>query len=108
MTDGEKFTGAVAKAIKTHKKAAGIDSIRQNYKGSGSHAADRQLYIRFNNGALIDIWLYTIEVHYGGVVIRKPNGQSTMPKSLRYDVGDKTPQEVASGVIADLVEWSTS
>lgn len=64
----ESFTAALSRAIQKHKKTLGISLVRQSYKGTGSNAARRQLWIRFNNDKAIDIWLEEDHVSFCGVV----------------------------------------
>ena len=88
-------TAAIAKALLPLKKAAGLASIRQNYKGTGSQKARRQLWIALANGSAVDVWLDAESYTIGGVTqIRIPG---------RWTYGDQTPGAIA-GAIADKLK----
>jgi len=64
-----ELTGLLAKEIRKQLKTIGAVNIRQGYKGTGSQAAVRQLWCRFDNGAVIDLWIGRgTVVQLGGVV----------------------------------------
>lgn len=88
------FTAAVAKALLTHRKDVGITNVRQNYKGTGSQRARRQLWISFDDGRAVDVWLDADGFTVGGVTQLRMAG--------RFDYGDRTPLDVAADVAAKL------
>ena len=90
--DAMAFSNALSKEIKKHKKALNIKSIKQNYKGTGKQAHRRQLWIRFNNGDVIDIFLDGPVVRIGGVLKTgygsvKASGRS--PAEVAREVAEK-------------------
>lgn len=66
--DKIEFNSALAKKLKSLKKDIGVTNMRQNYKGTGGNAHRQQIYIRFENGNSIDIFLEDDHVLLGGVV----------------------------------------
>ena len=95
MTEQALRTAAIAKALLPLKKTAGLAAIRQNYKGTGSQRARRQLWIVLRNGSAVDIWLDAESYTIGGVTqIRIPG---------RWTYGDQTPGVIA-GAIADKLK----
>ena len=99
----EKFTAAIATALRQRKKEAGIRSIRQNYKGTGSQRANRQLYVNFKNGSVIDIWISPAKVWYGGVIWRQSDGSNT--RLPPYHISG-SPDDIADRIVTDLTEWA--
>ena len=87
----EAFTGEVAKAIQKHKKVLGVSNIRQNYKGTGSQVARRQLYVSFKTNQVIDIWLDENAVKFDGCC-----RQGLASLAVKYE--DKTPTQIAAEV----------
>jgi hypothetical protein len=102
--DINAFNTKLAKLLQRLKKDAGAKSVKQNYKGTGSQKFRRQLWCRFNNGAVIDLWLEKNDLGFGGVVARLPNGQETrrLP-ALPY--GNKTPEQVYAEAVKFLKSW---
>lgn len=90
--DAMAFSNALSKEIKKHKKALNIKSIKQNYKGTGKQAHRRQLWIRFNNGEVIDIFLDGPLVRIGGVLkthFGKVNASNRSPVEVAKEVAEK-------------------
>ena len=63
-----QFTADVSKELLKLRKAYGIKSIRQNYKGTGSKRASRQLFIKDVAGNMVDVWLERDYYQIGGVI----------------------------------------
>ncbi len=102
MQTTEQYTGALAKRIgKGLKKDLGAKTVRQNYKGTGSQAARRQLYCRFSTGAVIDIWIGTDGVRLGGVVEIDGAGNRVKP-ATNIVRGDDI--EVIYGAVKDALD----
>ena len=99
------FNTELAKLMQKLKKDAGASSISQNYRGTGSQAHRRQLWVRFKSGAVIDLWLEESKVGLGGIV---KNGVPGKPKGLVKEVayGNKTPEQVYKEVAGHLKEWA--
>ena len=102
--EAEAYTKEVAMLIRKKRGQLGIASFRQNYNGTGSQKAVRQIWMSFKNGAVIDVWIHPGVVKYGGVVGIHPSGKRTVPNpSVR-----KTPDDAkkTADIIADdLKEW---
>lgn len=90
----EAFTGQIGRALGPYKKGAGLKSIRQNYKGTGSQRARRQLYIQLTTGQVIDVWLDTDSYILGGVTVTRVPG--------RWPYGDRTPEAIAGAIAGQL------
>ena len=106
MTSQEKLTSTLAKRIGKGLKAdLAAESIRQNYKGTGSKVADRQLYCRFKNGAVIDLWVYgSGVVQLGGCCERHQNGAHVRPATRAVPAGE-TIDDTYEAVRAALAAW---
>ena len=104
--DEEKFTDMIAKAFKKHKKVAGITNVRQNYKGTGSKRARRQLYIKFDNGAVIDIVLSPESVQYMGVVAIRADGKRIEPQPRGFKYENMKVADIGKRIADDLASWS--
>ena len=105
MTSQEKLTSTLAKRIGKGLKAdLAAESIRQNYKGTGSKKHRRQLWIRFKSGAVIDIWLEERLVSFGGVVSNGGGSPSPSPHSVLYK--EKTPEQVYAEAMPILKAWA--
>ena len=106
-TDLLAFNTTLAKLMQRLKKDAGAESISQNYRGTGSQAFRRQLWVRFKSGAVIDLWLDNGRLGFGGVVMNRPPGNApgVLPKSLPY--GDKSPEQVYAEAAELLKVWAT-
>lgn len=89
-----RYTAAVAKALLGYKKLAQLASIRQNYKGTGSQRARRQLWIRLVTGGAIDIWLEADSYTLGGVTATRIPG--------RWGYEGRAPEAIAGQIAAQL------
>lgn len=101
----EDFTKSVAKEFAKKKRELDIKSIKQNYKGTGSAKARRQLWVRFNSGAVIDLWIEPEMVSYGGVVWINSKGQRVKPSSSGVRITKDDAKDVASEMAKDLKDW---
>lgn len=101
-----EFNTKLAKLMQKLKKDAGAKSIAQNYKGTGGQAYRRQLWVNFNSGAVIDLWLDNGFIKFGGVVKRGVPGVDArqLPTVIKY--GDKTPEQVYAEASKDLKDWA--
>jgi hypothetical protein len=71
VPQGAKYTGDLAKKLRSLKKELGADSVRQGYRGTGSASASRQIVINFpREDKMIDVWLETHNAKLGGVYAR--------------------------------------
>lgn len=61
------FNTAMAKRLKSLKKDLSVLSVIQGYKGTGSRSCRRQIFVRFTNDKIIDLWLEESMVLLGGV-----------------------------------------
>lgn len=101
------FNTELAKELKKLKKDAGVKSIKQEYRGTGSQKFRRQLWVRFKNGAVIDLWLDRKGLGLGGVVARRPDDSASpepIPKSVPY--AGKSPAEVYREAARLLKMWA--
>lgn len=98
----EEYTGKVAKLFSRLKASIGVESSRQSYKGTGSARADRQIYVRFTDGAVIDVWITAGDVHFGGVISQ--GGKRRTPKPILY--GDRTPAGTFNEIERALAAWA--
>jgi hypothetical protein len=93
-SEQEAFTAAISKALVSLKKGAGLKSIRQNYKGTGTQRARRQLWIYLTDGRAVDVWLEADRYTIGGV------NATRIPGTWHY--GDWPPAAIASALAAQL------
>lgn len=105
VQDKVEFNTKLSKLMKRLKKDAGATSITQNYRGTGSQKAVRQLWVRFKNGAVLDIWLNMGNVMFGGVVARHPEHDNTYPDPRQINHADRTPEEVYRLAKDALKKW---
>lgn len=103
--DLNEFNTQLSKEMKKLKKDLGANNIRQNYKGTGSQAHRRQLWVHLPNNGCIDIWIDSGFVQLGGVVANRPGGGGGYPNPRNIPYGDKTPQQVYMEVLASLTAW---
>jgi hypothetical protein len=61
------FNTALSKRLKLLKKDLGAVTVSQGYKGTGSRVYRRQIFVRFSNDKVIDLWLEDEYVLLGGV-----------------------------------------
>lgn len=100
------FNTEMAKVLKRLKKDAGAKSIRQNYRGTGSQKHVRQLWCRFANGCVIDIWIQTSSIKLGGVVLSRPpsvEGGGFPNGRIAYE--GREPEAIYGDVLAALRTW---
>jgi hypothetical protein len=105
--EAEAYTKEVAMLVREKKGKLGISSFRQNYKGTGSQRAVRQIWLRFKNGAVIDVWILPGGVQYGGVAAIHPSGERTVPNPTRRKTPDDA-RKTADLIADDLKEWMES
>ncbi len=101
-----EFNTKLAKLMQKLKKDAGAKSIAQNYKGTGSQAYRRQLWVHFASGAVIDLWLDKGYLKFGGVVMNGVPGAEgrSLPGGIKYE--GKTPEHVYAEAAKHLKEWA--
>ena len=85
------------------KKDAGAETIRQNYRGTGSQKAVRQIFVRFRSGAVVDLWLRHGFLEFGGVVARGGGGPG-LPKGVVYQ--SRTVEQVYQEALGHLQAWA--
>lgn len=107
LDEAEAYTAEVAKLVRKKKGELGISSFRQNYKGKGSQRAIRQIWMRFKNGAVIDVWIHPGGVKYGGVVSVHPSGARRGPDPSVRKTTDNA-KKTADTIADDLKEWMES
>lgn len=94
-----QFNTILASLLKNLKKDLGALSVRQNYRGTGSCVAHRQLYVRLPGNVVTDIWLKDF-VGIGGV-IRMPG----LDEQYRYILhGNQTPEQVYALILERMKE----
>lgn len=100
------YNTTLAKLMQRLKKDAGAEKIAQNYRGTGSQKARRQLWVRFKSGAVIDLWLNDKYLGFGGVVMNRSPGSepAPLPKGIPY--GDKDPEQIYKEAAALLKVWA--
>lgn len=112
----EAHTAAVARETSKALKKVGATLTRQNYKGSGSVAYRRQVFVRFASGALLDIWFGHAgpDIQLGGVCCNRLHA-STVPDVLGRTVSLldtegalRDPREVANEVADILGPWASN
>lgn len=96
MPDYSEINTKIAKLMQNLKVDLGCKAIRQNYRGTGSRAARRQLFVTLPNGRMIDVWLELGSVEIGGV-IQAPVGAI---KTIHYEAN--TASEIYLGIRAAL------
>jgi hypothetical protein len=105
FTDWNDYNTKLAKLMKKLKKDAGAATIRQNYKGTGSQKARRQLWIRFKSEAVIDVWLDMGYVTFGGVVTNRPPGSDVTLTTKKLPYKD-TPEQTYKEIVKILKPWA--
>jgi hypothetical protein len=98
------FNTKLAKLMQGLKKGADAETIKGNYKGTGKQAFRRQLWVRFKNGAVIDLWLDNGYLKFGGVVARSNSGGQTVPAGIIYK--GKTPEDVFDLALKAIKAWN--
>lgn len=96
--DHNEFNTALSKLMKRLKKDANVKSIRQNYRGTGKQKARRQLWTRFKDGRVLDIWLDMGSVKFGGVV----QGPFPDPRAIK---NARTPAATYDRMVEILNKW---
>lgn len=102
----DTYNAQLAKLMQKLKKDAGAEKIAQNYKGTGSKKHRRQLWVNFKSGAVIDLWLDTGFLQFGGVVRNGPPGKAKGAPPAAITYGDKTPEEVYTLAARGLASWA--
>jgi len=103
--DALAYNTTLAKLMQRLKRDAGATSIAQNYRGTGSQAFRRQLWVRFKSGAVIDLWLEGRGMRFGGVVKNgPPGGDYKLPSHIAYE--GKTPEQVYAEAATELRAWA--
>lgn len=90
-----EFNTALARKLKQLKRDVGATKVRQNYRGTGSKRAHRQLYVGLPGGTM-DLWLRDGHISLGGVV-------NATGISVRYD--NKSVDQVYAEVKRVLETW---
>ena len=102
------YNTTLAKLFQRLKKDAGATSVAQNYRGTGTQSYRRQLWVHFQSGAVIDLWLNARDLGLGGVVKNRPpadvEARVELPRVIEY--GDKTPQQVYDEAMPLLRAWA--
>jgi len=97
-----EFNTQLAKELKKLKKDLGVTKVRQNYRGTGSKKAVRQLYISVPwQWRGLDLWLYKDCTALGGCIV------PIKPQPVVKHEG-KTPAQVYEEIKAELEAWKDS
>jgi hypothetical protein len=105
FTDWTEYNTKLAKLMQKLKKDVGAGSIRQGYKGTGSQKARRQLWVRWKNEAVIDIWLDMGYVTFGGIVMNRPPGSDVTISAKKLPYKDK-PEQTYAEIVKILKPWA--
>ena len=89
-----QYTADIGRELLKLRRAYGLLGVRQNYKGTGSQRANRQLYIRLPTDESVDVWLNMQNYEIGGVTNLR------LPGSFPYN--GRTPTEVAKDIADKL------
>ena len=100
-----EYNSTLAKLFGKLKKDTGAETIRQNYRGTGSQKFRRQMWVRWPNGGSMDIWLDDNEVMFGGIVSILPGGQRIEAPKKRIAYDDASPEDIYKAVVANLKNW---
>jgi hypothetical protein len=103
--DYDEFNTQLSKLTKKLKKEAGVATIRQNYKGTGSQKPVRQLWVNFKDGSVIDIWLKKGSVQFGGVVANSRKNPDTVP--VGFTTASTTPEVAYEAIKKGLIAWTS-
>lgn len=105
----ETYTATLAKFFQKLKKDAGAESVCQNYKGVGTQRMRRQLWVRFKNGACIDLWLNEKHLLFGGVVCNPPHAGTDGPDIFHRTIpySDAAPEVIYQQAMPILKAWAT-
>lgn len=90
-----EYNTALAKLMQGLKRDIGAKAIRQNYRGTGSKAHCRQLYVTLADDRVIDVWLNSGHAELGGVL-----RHTGMLRDVHY--GAKTPEGIYRVIAARL------
>lgn len=96
----------LAKLLQRLKRDAGAALVKANYKGTGSKRHRRQVFVRFQNGLVIDLWLEDNNIGFAGVAQRGVQGPNGFVKEIPY--GGRTPEEVYKEVAEVLQHWAAN
>lgn len=89
-----QYTADIARELLKLRRAYGWAGVRQNYKGTGSQRAKRQLFIRLPTDEAVDVWLETQGYQIGGVTILWIKGN--------FPYNGRHPAEVAKEIAEKL------
>lgn len=87
-----QYTAEIGKYISKIKNKFGINTVRQNYSGTGSKQGIRQLFLRMHSGYGVDIWLERDYYRIGGVI-------QTPCMRMRFPYINKTSLEIAEEAV---------
>lgn len=86
-----EYNTALAKLLRRLKRDLGATAVRQDYRGTGSQKAYRQIFVTFPDFS-IDLWLKENRVGLGGVLTRL----GSLAK------GERAPEEMYEAIRAAL------
>jgi hypothetical protein len=94
------FNTKLAKLLQRLKKDAGATVVSQGYRGTGSQAYRRQVFVRFEN-TVVDLWLEAGMIRIGGVL------RDRVPPPVRKGVAyeNKSPEQVYGELVKLLKAW---
>lgn len=101
----EDYTAAIAKLVQGLKREGHVESVRQNYKGTGKERARRQLWVNFTGGGVMDIWFNHTGVSFGGIVKRLPRGQGSGIALPNVPYNGRAPEAVWEDVRGWILAW---
>ncbi len=96
-----EFNTALAKRLQNLKKEGIAENVNQNYKGTGSQAHRRQIFVRFSAFNSIDVWLNGSHIKIGGV-IDSPRHIANLFKTETHD--DATLSAAYAWIVKTLAE----
>ena len=94
----------LAKKIKGVKRDLGVKTIKQGYKGTGGQKHRRQVWLRWEDGSVVDVWLDDGFFRFGGIV-SQVGGREVQVSPRQIDYDGKPVDTIYREVVTALQAW---
>lgn len=105
--DYPSFNASLLKILPKLKREAPVANMRQGYKGTGSKAGIFQVFVRFEGGASVDLWLKNDRVEIKSLYTETGETWPNRLTATSVDYEGRSPEQVFAALAQILKAYAT-
>ena len=98
------FNSELTKKLKGLKRDLGVKTISQGYKGTGGQKHRRQIWLRWDDGSVVDVWVDDGFFSFGGIT-SQIGGRNVQVNPRQIDYDGKPVDAIYREVVTALKAW---